>query len=295
MGDILAAEPFARAARERYPDSRILWVTRAAYRALPESYVDVDEVLVVGCLAEWLLFWSFGVFDVVWDLHLSDRRCPVCDVGHVKQGRPGDITFARYYDFGSLPEIQAIAAGVELADPSPRLVIPQSVRDAVDAMGLPPSFVVVHAKSNDESRDWNVAGWSALLDHLDRTYAGHVVEIGATSLVIPFDSDRRSSLCGRLSMLESAEVIRRAALFVGIDSGPAHLANAVRTPGVLLFGHFNSFRDHMPYSGFYADGGADILRADGPAAMLDPDLVIRAVDDCLSSVGRLTALAMDHS
>jgi heptosyltransferase-3 len=51
-----------------------------------------------------------------------------------------------------------------------------------------------------------------------------------------------------------AEVIRRAALFVGIDSGPAHVANAVGTPGVILLGAYRDFGRYMPYSGAYQTG-----------------------------------------
>lgn len=38
------------------------------------------------------------------------------------------------------------------------------------------------------------------------------------------------------SILDLAEVIRRARLFIGCDSGPLHLASAVETPSVALFG-----------------------------------------------------------
>jgi heptosyltransferase III len=94
-------------------------------------------------------------------------------------------------------------------------------------------------------------------------------------------------LCGRLLLLETAEVIRRAALFVGIDSGPAHLANAVGTPGVLLLGQYRTFGRYMPFSGGYADGSrATVLHADGPAATLTVDEVFDAVMRRLRSPAR---------
>lgn len=73
-------------------------------------------------------------------------------------------------------------------------------------------------------------------------------------------------LTGTLSILESAEVIRRSSLFIGLDSGPAHLANAVRTPTVLLYpNRWNFpqavFRDYNIYCGYFAtEGGANIVR-----------------------------------
>jgi ADP-heptose:LPS heptosyltransferase len=47
-------------------------------------------------------------------------------------------------------------------------------------------------------------------------------------------------LCGRLTPRESAAVIERADLFIGHDSGPLHLADAVGTPCVGLFGSYNA-------------------------------------------------------
>jgi heptosyltransferase III len=44
------------------------------------------------------------------------------------------------------------------------------------------------------------------------------------------------NLCGKLSPRESAAVLERAQLFIGHDSGPGHLAAAVRTPCVSVFG-----------------------------------------------------------
>jgi heptosyltransferase III len=115
-----------------------------------------------------------------------------------------------------------------------------------------------------------------------------VLEVGISPLVVRTDEDRARSLCGRLSILETAEVIRRAALYVGIDSGPAHLANAVAAPAVILLGRFFGFARYRPFSGGYADGSratllhaaglnADGLHADGFTAALTVDEVFAAV------------------
>jgi len=46
---------------------------------------------------------------------------------------------------------------------------------------------------------------------------------------------------------------------MGVDSGPAHLANAVGTYGLLLFGKFVHFDKYLPYSGGYATNNALII------------------------------------
>ena len=83
--------------------------------------------------------------------------------------------------------------------------------------------------------------------------------------------------CGQLSVLGTAAVIRRASLFVGIDSGPAHFANALGPPGVILLGSYGPFAKYTPYSGRYANAGATLLQHDAPVAELPVETVFDAV------------------
>ena len=90
------------------------------------------------------------------------------------------------------------------------------------------------------------------------------------------------SFCGSLSILETAEVIRRAKLFIGIDSGPAHLANAVGTFGVIMFGNYIGFERYNPFSGGYRNGSnAVLLYANGPVEAIQVDSVFVEVEEYL--------------
>ena len=283
MGDIVAAEPIARLARSRFPGARISWFVRKPYQVLPDAYPEVDDAVAVQCMTEWLLLWSYGVMDVVWDLHISERRCPRCRAFFRKPGKPGRITYDTYYGMGNLLEVQCMSAGLEPLRDGPVLHSGPAMVRSVDALALPDRFVVIHTKSNDDARDWTDAKWAELAGHLGASFDGWVIEVGTVPNVIKSDAVRRRSLSGKLTVHETAEVIRRAELFVGIDSGPAHLANAVGTPGVILLGRYHKFASYMPYSGLYAaEAGATLLRADGLVATLPVDRVIQAVDRRLS-------------
>jgi heptosyltransferase-2 len=63
--------------------------------------------------------------------------------------------------------------------------------------------------------------------------AGLAAEIAAG---VKRASGRVASGCGRLTLRQSAEVIRRAAVLVTNDSAPLHVAQAVGTPTVAIFG-----------------------------------------------------------
>jgi ADP-heptose:LPS heptosyltransferase len=277
MGDIVAAEPIARLARQRFPDALILWIARVPYVSLPASYSDVDRVVSVGCLTEWILLQRLRLFDVVWDLHVNGRACPHCRIPQIKPGVLPDIH--NFYDYGCLLDVECLNAGLPRLNDGPVITPAPAAAETVDALSLPPRFIVVHCASNDPHRDWSADKWRELVARIlaaDQTAS--IVEVGLRPLAVQQDGARQRSLCGMLSILETAEVIRRATLFIGIDSGPAHLANAVGTRGVILLGALLSFRSHMPYSGGYASGEtASIVRADGPVADLPVDVAFAAV------------------
>lgn len=105
-----------------------------------------------------------------------------------------------------------------------------------------------------------------------------VAEIGLHPTVITEDSNRKRTLCGHLTIEQTVAVLSKATLFIGIDSGPAHLANAVGVSAVILLGGYKGFVRYMPYSGGYQDGTrADIVRTNGPMNTLPVAAVAHAV------------------
>ena len=194
---------------------------------------------------------------------------------------------AHRHDTNHVLEIACKCGGLPPLTEGPRLNIPRAVAAAVDRLQLPPRYVIVHATSNQDVRDWQTQKWQMLTQRIAAELDLAVVEVGLRAKIAKGTANY-VDLCGRLSILETAEVIRRAAVFVGIDSGPAHLANAVGTYGVILLGHYRSYRWYMPYSGAYGDGSnARIIHGDGPAATaIDVDEVFEAISARVRSVAK---------
>jgi heptosyltransferase-3 len=290
MGDIVAGEPVSRFARAQFPRGTICWVASRHYRELVKSFPPVDHVVTVRCMTGWLLLWSSRCIDTVWDLHTSERLCEGCRIVFRKPGSAGEITYRTYFNFGNLLTVNCLAAGIDPLDDAPVLSPRDNERATVDKLNLPERFVVIHCKSNEDCKDWARQKWEALASWIVFNLGFTVVEIGSAAHVITKSDGNMRSLCGKLRIMESAEVLRRAALFIGIDSGPAHLANAVGTPGVILLGQYQSFLSYTPYSGSYADGsGADLVRANGFAEDIPLDAVVEAVANRLRTLAVSTA------
>jgi len=120
-----------------------------------------------------------------------------------------------------------------------------------------------------------------------------VVEIGLQSS-LAMNAENFINLCGQTSLLQAAEIIRRARLFVGVDSGPGHLANAVGTPGVILLGQVGPFKKYNPYTGNWkAETNVSLVRNhDGPASEIPYERVRRIVEDKLRAPSKGTVFAV---
>jgi heptosyltransferase-2 len=176
------------------------------------------------------------------------------------------------------------------ADPRPadrRLAIPIGPNDHEAAatllaeLGLPGSgpLVAVHPGAGWYSlaRRWPAAHFACLITGLVRDRDAHVLLLGGpdeTELAaevregVP-EPERAHvhSVAGRTSIAGTAALVQRCTLFIGNDSGPMHIATAVGTPVLGIFGlsNWRAFGPYVPPApGDGARGQAAIVRQDLP-------------------------------
>lgn len=102
--------------------------------------------------------------------------------------------------------------------------------------------IALHPGSGSESKNWPLRKWADLAETLARSLPG------TTLLIVGGEADRRQmgsfrgdyshlvTFAESLALPTLAAVLQRATLFVGHDSGISHIAAAVGTPALLLFG-----------------------------------------------------------
>jgi len=98
------------------------------------------------------------------------------------------------------------------------------------------------------SKRWRPEGWARIADWLAETYQPTILLLGGPgkedrqaaeevkSALFPGTQTYLIDLVGKLEWGEMAAVIERCNLFLGNDTGAMHLATAVGTPVVALFG-----------------------------------------------------------
>jgi heptosyltransferase III len=288
MGDIIACEPVIRHVKKNNPDTFIIFACEKAYRELADSHPEVDCTLSLKCISEWIKFADFAGFDEVIDLNIYGRTCPVCGLPWFNPAGSHGVTLENYFTFGSLLTAFTKSAGIEISPVRPRVFPRQQDVRFVDKFELPKLFVSIHAGSNEAIKDIPIKTWKHIVRHINKRWNLPVVEIGLKPLAIENANHLNRQLSGKLSILQSAEVIRRSILYIGGDSGPAHLANATGAYGIILFGHYRHFQKYMPYTGNYAKGRCcGLLYHDGPVAEMPLQNILKAIDQ------RMTALNQD--
>jgi heptosyltransferase-2 len=113
-------------------------------------------------------------------------------------------------------------------------------------------LVVVHVGAGTPAKQWPPEKWRAVIAGLRGRCGARVVLVGgaAERSIAAAIRDGWSSLAvdwtGQLDLEELAALIEQADLFLGADSGPAHLAAAVGTPVVVLFSGTNQPEQWQP-------------------------------------------------
>ncbi|MFA6531929.1 MAG: glycosyltransferase family 9 protein [Patescibacteria group bacterium] len=247
MGDIVACEPVARHVRKKHPNAYIVWCCGAEYRELSDSNPCIDRTVVVDCLYVWSCLKRALMNCKIIDLHLSGSFCRHCGYRLIK--RDAEITTENYYYFGGL--LEAFTKGEKVTVPikKPNIYIGRDIQQQVDELKLPKQFIVIHGLSSDAQRAWDRHKWLALAKNLLIKYQYGIVEIGLEPVLAQVQSHNYLNLCRQTSILETAEVIRRSVFYIGVDSGPAHLASAVGTRGIILLGRFGKFDRYDPFGG----------------------------------------------
>ncbi len=274
LGDLVASEPLIKQIRSLHPRSNIVWIASPRYRELLDNHPGLDCRIHVNSLSECRSLERLFHFEKFYDLHPDVFPCHVFGPSLRKRGGDLSVNMENYYHFqGGLLGAFSRSGGLDFKNESPAIHIPQRIKYRVDKLALPTNFCVAHTRSEDTRRDWRDDHWH----RLQLAIGMPIIEVGRIQIL-----DSWNGKTNKYSILETAEIISRARLFIGIDSGPAHLANAVRTRGVILLGAFANFRKYMPYSGYYASpNGATIIRVNAPASAVPFESALQTVQERL--------------
>lgn len=166
------------------------------------------------------------------------------------------------YRHAVLRDLDVLAeAGIPPADPSLRFFFSPGDRESLERKlqragvsgGMP--YGIIHPTSRWKFKCWTDEGMAGIIAYLSRKGIVPVVtsgpdpaEVAQANRIAALSGAACASLAGSLTFKELGAAIASARLFVGVDSAPMHLAAAVGTPAVALFGPTGAY-NWAPWEG----------------------------------------------
>jgi lipopolysaccharide heptosyltransferase I len=267
LGDVVHALPTVNLIRRRFPDAHLAWLINDTLASLLKNCSIIDELITFprqrfGSAKELPAFGDFLAvlqgkgFDIVVDLQglfrsglmswatLATRRIGLSDaregarlfyneVVEVRHPHAVDryLRAARHLGCGDGP----IEFPLGSSDADRKYVDELLAHLASSLIPHPSSFVAVNPSARWETKLWGVDNYRALAQRLPRE---RVVFTGSSSEAnwIGRLAQGCLNLAGKTDLAQLAELYRRCALLITNDSGPMHIAAAVGTPVVAIFG-----------------------------------------------------------
>ena len=271
IGDVLLTTPMMQAAQRRWPHARIDVLGFAGTLGMLRGQPFVHELIEVQPRAGWRAAWALARrlwrrYDLALITQQSDRAhlygliaAPVRS-GLVPERRSISwwkrllLRHAVTIDDEGTPTVQEKLALLdpwrldrarpEVAPP-PGEPLPAEIERQL--VGAP---VVVHVPSMWSYKQWPMRHFREVIEALlarghqvlltgsgsevDQAQVAEVRDVGTAPALI--------DVSGRLSLAQVATLLARAALYVGPDTSITHLAAAIGTPTVTVFGPTNPVR-----------------------------------------------------
>ena len=270
IGDVLLATPTVRAIKAARPDVRVTMMVNRETEDVLSGNPDLDEIIVLdkGSLtaqSRLIAGLRHRQFDTVIDLTDGDRSAFLSWVS----GAPVRIGFndehrwrGRYYTQVIQPipgmrhrierDLEALKPmSIQAESKDPQLwLTPEEEKSAdqlLEQLGVQrsPSMVILQPGARYWFKAWPPERFAELADHLTAQYGCQVLIGGSEQDIDLAQQIRQIAKCspvimaGRTTIKQFAAIAKKSALYVGSDSGAMHIAAAVGTPVVALFGPSN--------------------------------------------------------
>jgi lipopolysaccharide heptosyltransferase II len=274
LGDIVHALPTLSAMRRRFPQSHITWLVKQEWAEILDGHPDLTDLIAVEfgwrCWPRLVAQLRRARYDLVLDLQGLFRSGLLARL----TGAPTRVGFAAgregspwwYSDRVNLPVpevlpwrqipmhavdrnlVLAAHVGADIATPTFRF--PDFARETermerkLHELGVGPGepLIAVAPVDRNRLRSWPLERFSEAALRLVKMGAGKILLIGTPGqrdIVRPFIEKLPTglvNLVGQTTVRELAVILRRVQLLLSNDSAPLHIAAAMGTPVIGLFG-----------------------------------------------------------
>lgn len=282
IGDVMLTRPAVRSLREKYPSAQIDWLVPSEVRGLLQGDTSVNRILGLtnhwfrrggfmfrewSEIFQWMLCLRAEKYDAAVEFR-GDLRSLVflfllnipVRIGYGITGGKFLLTQCADYDWtahqaelcGNL--VRLLGASAPLLQ-RPLVTQPDLFSQDIPAKSPGIKRVIVHAGAGYPSKLWPSENFEALLRGLCGLPEVEIVLIGTaaeksslTLMSLGVDKNRVLDCRGVLALDQLPPLMLTSDLFIGGDSGPAHIAAAQGIPVISLFSGANDAELWKPWT-----------------------------------------------
>ncbi len=260
LGDVILTTPILQAIRMHYPAAHLTLATDAAYVPLFATHPALDAVLPVTSQSlkswpgrrEWVGRLRAGQYSCALNLARSlssalylalagiPKRVGFATNGHALL-QTSSVPYSPVAFEPACFAAVAQAAGISVDTLMPVLTVTPEAQARAELLLPEAGYVAVHVGCSHPAKTWPAAYFARVLTEVQAWGARPVLVGGPSEQAYAAEILQQCpvpipSLVGTLDLPTLLAILARARLFLGVDSGPAHLARAAGVRGVVLFG-----------------------------------------------------------
>ena len=280
LGDSVLTTPAIRLLKQARPDLRIAVVSENRFAEVWAGNPDVETVLSPQ-VRELRAFRPA----LCLNLHGGPRsaRLTLLSGARFRAGF-GHFPYRHVYNvrIPTAQEILGVERKVHTAEHAasamfylgvPQAAVPRAqlyVNGVIPALAGTRPYALIHPIASEREKTWPAAFFIQVAQHLNR-------DLGLQPVFVAGPGEDVSQfqmwpLIAGASLEHLKELLKGAALFVGNDSGPAHMAAAFGLPVVVIFGP----SDAIVWAPWKTE--SQVVKADGPIESIPSEMVMRAVN-----------------
>lgn len=277
IGDIVLTTPVVRCLRKQLPGAEIHFLTRQAFRGMVATNPYIDKVHVLGDSFELMLHeLQTEEYDYIIDLHHNLRTLRIKRfLKKVKAFSFHKLNIEKFVltnlKINMLPDKHIVDRNLEtvrsfgIQDDGQGLdyFIPEA--DVVDNNDLPTSHlhgyiavVIGAALATKKLPVHKLKELCAALDHPLILLGGKEDQEDGKAIA-SVDEVKIYNACGKFSLNESADLVRRSKLVITHDTGLMHIAAALQKPIISAWGNTVPAFGMYPYYGKYSKQHYDVV------------------------------------
>ncbi|MCQ9206999.1 MAG: lipopolysaccharide heptosyltransferase II [Omnitrophica bacterium] len=270
IGDVVLTTPAIKAVRDRHPEAYIAFMVRPYARDIVEGNPYLNEVIIYDKYGKHksvfkTLKFALGLrkkkFDLAIMLHPTnrvhliaylagipkrvgfDRKMPFLltkKIPHLKQeGKKHEVEYTldalRFINIDSHDKTLSVTVRKKDLERADRMLDEYHV-----GRGVP--MIAINPGASSASKRWSTHNFVLLCDNLAKTFRARIVIVadGANAkfaeAVASGMRHEPVNLAGKTTVGELAALLSKCSLFISNDSGPVHIACALKVPVISIFG-----------------------------------------------------------